>query len=57
MQLNSNSDTGKVINYVKQEQEKLLNTNIHTYQLGAPHSYYDSNKKFREMIKTISQRW
>lgn len=31
MELNSNSDTGKVINYVKQEQEKLLNTNIHTY--------------------------
>lgn len=45
MQLNSNSDTGKVINYVKQEQEKLLNTNTHTYQLGAPHSHCDSNKK------------
>lgn len=57
MQLNSNSDTGKVINYVKQEQEKLLNTNTHTYQLGAPHSYYDSNKKIIVMIKTTSQRW
>lgn len=56
MQLNANADTGKVINYVKQEQEKLLNrnTHTHTYQLGAPQSLYNSNKKTEAIIKTTS---